>query len=203
MEERDEERKSTTSLWLDGFRELGKEEPTPKETPKNWVQFPAFSVVFWLKSTVHSKMVSDFIGTMVNRIHNYMMDIGIPNIKILAGMTPKVKLVKKQIVTAFCGYAIDNPENNPVLPVKLFRPIVENMIQGSKQLKLPSWKYAGLLENSDIVRKSLESQIKQPFSIVLGLDPTKSEYKWFDREYKVTKSETVYKQFPKDAIAPV
>ncbi|MGD9396460.1 MAG: hypothetical protein PVJ05_08545 [Candidatus Thorarchaeota archaeon] len=203
MEERDEERKSTTSLWLDGFREMGMEKPAPKETPKNWVQFAALSVVLKLKSTVHQKNVKDFIRTMVNRIHSYMMDIGTPNIKILAGMTPKVKLAKKQVVTAFYGYAIDNPENNPVLPVKLFRPIVENMIQGSKQLKLPSWKYAGLLENSDIVRKSLESQIKQPFSVVLGLDPTKSEYKWFDREYKVIKSDIVYKEFPQDAIAPV
>lgn len=203
MEERDEERKSTTSLWLDGFRSFGKEESAPKETPKNWVQFPAFSVVFKLKSTVYEKNVGDFIGSMVGHIHRYLMDTGIPNIKILAGMNPKVKLAKKQIVTAFYGYAIDNPENNPVLPVKLFRPLLENMIQGSKQLKLPSWKYAGLLENSDIVQKSLESLIKQPFSIVLGLDPTKSEYKWFDREYKVIQSDIVYKEFPKDIIAPV
>ena len=203
MEERDEERKSTTSLWLDGFREMGKEEPAPKETPKNWVQFTAFSVVFKPKSTRFEKNVSDFIGTMVNRIHNFLMDTGIPNIEILAEMTPKVKLVKKHLVTAFHGYAIDNPENNPVLPVKIFRPLLEHMIQGSKQLKLPSWKYAGLLENSEIVRKALESQIKQPFSVVLGLDPTRSEYKWFDREYKVIQSDIVYKEFPIKAVAPI
>ncbi|MFX1561283.1 MAG: hypothetical protein ACFFBL_11905 [Promethearchaeota archaeon] len=203
MKKRDEERKSTTSLWLDGFRELGKEEPTPKETPKNWVQFAAFSVVVKLKSTRFEENVSDFIGTMVNRIHHFLMDTGISNIQILAGLTPKAKLAKKQVVTAFYGYAIDNPENNPVLPVKIFRPLLENMIHGSKQLKLPSWKYAGLLENSDLVRKSLESQIKQPFSVVQGLDPTKREYKWFDREFKAVKSEIVYKEFPRDAVAPV
>ncbi|MHA3962100.1 MAG: hypothetical protein AM325_001065 [Candidatus Thorarchaeota archaeon SMTZ1-45] len=140
---------------------------------------------------------------MINNIHCYLMDIGIPEIEILAGMKPEIKLTKTQVVTAFYGYALDNPENNPVLPVKLFRPLVENLTQGSKQLKLPSWKYAGLLENSDFVRRSLKTQVKQPFSVVQGLNPAESEYKWFDQTFKIIQSDVVYKEFSKDAVASV
>ncbi|MHA2426370.1 MAG: hypothetical protein ACXAEF_16390 [Candidatus Thorarchaeota archaeon] len=205
MEDRDDksERKSITSLWLDGLKGLKEEDFAPIASPKNWIQFAAFSVVFKLKSTVTQKNVNEVIRTIVNHIHKYLMSTGISGIKILAGMTPEVKLVKTQILTVFYGYAIDNPGNNPVLPVKIFPPILENTTQGCKQMGIASWKYAGLLENSDLVRKALESQIKQPFSIVLGLNPAKSEYKWIDRDYKVVDSDVVYTEFPKDVITPV
>lgn len=203
MEEHDEEeRKSTTSLWLDGFRGFGAQDSEAPPPPKNWVQFAAFSVAFKLKSTHLPSIPFNSIKDMTSRIHNYLMSEGIPKIKILAGMIPDVKLSEKQFITAFYGYAIDNPENNPVLPVKILRPVAENMKQGCKQMGFASWKYAGLLENSDLVRESLQTLIAQPFDIVLGLDPTKNEYKWFDREYKVVDSKTVYKMFRKDIIEP-
>ncbi|MHA2378559.1 MAG: hypothetical protein ACXADO_08445 [Candidatus Thorarchaeota archaeon] len=202
MEDRDNERKSTTSLWLDGLKGLKEEDLAPKAPPKNWVQFAAFSVAFKLKSTVLQSIPVNAIKDMTNRIHNYLMDKGIPKIRILAGMTPDVKLSGKQVLTAFYGYAIDNPENNPVLPVKIFRPVAENMTQGCKQMGVASWRFAGLLENSDLVRKSLETQIEQPFDVVEGLDPTKNEYRWFDREYRVLDSKVVYKEFPKDVVEP-
>ncbi|MHA2021704.1 MAG: hypothetical protein ACW96N_08310 [Candidatus Thorarchaeota archaeon] len=203
MEGRDDEKKSTTSLWLDGLSGLKEEDFRAQIPPKNWVQFAAFSVVFKLKSTVFQTTVVSALKQMTNQIHRYLMETGIPNIKILAGMNPDVKLTGKQVVTVLYGYAIDNPENNPVLPVKIFRPVAENMTQVCKQMGVASWKYAGLLENSDLVHSSLKNQVEQPFAIVQGLDPTKNEYKWFDRTYQVLKSETVYREFPKDVVAPV
>jgi hypothetical protein len=203
MDERDDEKKSTTSLWLDGLRGLKEEDLSAQVPTKNWVQFAAFSVVFKLKSTVFQTTVINAMKHMTNQIHHYLMKTGIPNIRILAGMNPDVKLTGKQVLTVFYGYAIDNPENNPVLPVKVFRPVAENMTQGCKQMRVASWKYAGLLENSNLVRKALETQIEQPFAVVQGLDPAKNEYRWFDRTYQVLKSEAVYKDFPKDVVAPV
>jgi len=126
MEERDDERKSTTSLWLDGLRGLKEEDLDAPRPPKNWVQFAAFSMAFKLKSTFLQRSPVNAIKDMTNRIHNYLMSQGVPNIKILAGMTPDVNLSGKQPLTVFYGYAIDNPENNPALPVKLFRPVAEN-----------------------------------------------------------------------------
>ncbi|MFW9945006.1 MAG: hypothetical protein ACFFB7_08410 [Candidatus Sifarchaeia archaeon] len=202
MEEGDEDRKSTTSLWLDGLSGLKEQDLDAPRPAKNWVQFAAFSVAFKLKSTVLQSIVVNAIRDMSNRIHKYLMSQGIPNIKILAGMTPDVKSSGKQHLTVFYGYAIANPENNPVLPVKIFRPVVDNMTQGCKQMGVASWRYAGLLENSDLVRKSLEAQIEQPFDVVPGLDPTRSEYKWFDREYKVLDSKMVYRTFPKELVEP-
>jgi hypothetical protein len=203
MDERDDEKKSTTSLWLDGLRGLKEEDLSAQVPTKNWVQFAAFSVVFKLKSTVFQTTVINAMKHMTNQIHHYLMKTGIPNIRILAGMNPDVKLTSKKVLTVFYGYAIDNPENNPVLPVKVFRPVAENMTQGCKQMRVASWKYAGLLENSNLVRKALETQIEQPFAVVQGLDPAKNEYRWFDRTYQVLKSEAVYKDFPKDVVAPV
>ncbi len=202
MEERDEERKSTTSLWLEGLRGLKPEDLDSPLPPKNWVQFTAFSMAFKLKSTVFQDVVVNAIKDMTNRIHKYLMRESIPNIKILAGMTPAVTSPGKQLLTAFYGYAVANPENNPVLPVRIFRPVADNMIQGCRQLGIVSWKYAGLLENSDLVRETLQTEIAQPFDTVLSFNPAKNKYKWFDREYRIVDSRVVYKTFPKDIVEP-
>ncbi len=203
MDEHDDERKSTTHLWLDGFRGFKEEDLITEAPPKNRVQFAAFSIVFKSELEAFKTVAVDALRQITNQIHRNLLTHGISQVRIIAGISPDVKLSGKQVVTVFQGYALENPEDNPVLPVKLFRPFTETMKKRCKQKGVASWKYAGLLDNSDLVRESLETQIQQPFAIVQGLDPTKSEYYWFDREYKVVGSEIVYKEFPKEVIGPV